>query len=358
MRRKKDSALGVKFVPGNRDAITNMEGALHTFVTPVVEAVMHGDYRYLGGHTVVGFADVQGPGGLVQQARKVVVSAAVQMDFEYRNVMMAVCRLGEAEVEGEKLGAGWVVLGDEEKWKDGRRGEYDEELRRHMVAHLTASGSLPSLQEAGGMALSATQALQYLERHIRDPESSPRDIEGVFVRLRRDTISLELLYNTALHQLRNELSVLEAVCPQGYVYTCDPPSIFAQALGGASLPNRLQFAALKHLASSCTLANLRAFAFNDYADPGAMVLLRSALQGQPHVEVLPKAAFFRGRGGTYQPGEELGGALLVVHNNSDAFGQNVESEWATGSLDGAVGAASSAAASLLREREDLLDWVM
>lgn len=354
MRRKKNGALGVKFVPGIKDVITNMEGALHTFVTPVVEAVMHGDYRYLGGHRMVGFEDVGGR----QQARKVVVSAAVQMDFEYRNVMMAVCRLGEGEVEGKEFGAGWEVLGDQEKWVEGRRGEYDDELRRHMIAHLTASKCLPSLQDVRETALSPTAALQFLEQHIMDPVSSPGDIQGVFARLNQDFISVELLYNTAVHQLRNELSLLEAACPQGYVYTSDPPSIFAQALGGANLLNRLQFAALKHLASVCTFTNMRVFAFNDYIDPGAMVLLRAALQSQPQVKVLPKAALFLGLGGTYKPDEDLREALLVVHNNSDAFGQNIESEWATGSLDGAVGASTSAAASLMRDRKDLLDWIM
>jgi len=50
--------------------------------------------------------------------------------------------------------------------------------------------------------------------------------------------------------------------------------------------------------------------------------------------------------------------MLVVHNNSDGFGQNIETEYALGSLDGAVGSNSSAAASLYRGREDLLDFIL
>lgn len=58
MRRKKDTAIGVKFIgrkirsaPASgtikQDEITNMEGAMHTFVTPVVSRVeIIGDYRY------------------------------------------------------------------------------------------------------------------------------------------------------------------------------------------------------------------------------------------------------------------------------------------------------------------------
>jgi hypothetical protein len=357
MRRKANSAIGVKFIGRQAgDVITNLEGALHTFITPVVEGWMHGDYRYLGGHGVVSFPDQDGK----QQARKVIISCAIQMDFEYRSVMMAACRLGEVEVLGRGLGKEWNILDDEAKWEEERRKDYDEELRAHMVSHLVASKRLPSLQEVAGDILPFIDALRLLERHIMDPGSPSSDLQNVFARTKdgRDVISIELLYNTAVHQVQNEISILEAVCPQGYVYTSDPPSIFAQALGGATLLNRLQFAAVKNLSSTSTFSNMRAFAFNDYADREAIALLRVALREQPTVKVMPKAALFCGPYGTYKPPTELEGALLVVHNNSDAFGQNIESEWATGSLDGAVGASSSAAASLMRNREDLLDWIM
>ncbi len=56
MRKKKNSALGVKFLSKRGDEITDMEGAMHTFVTPVVpRCEMTGDYRYnpsFGGHGV------------------------------------------------------------------------------------------------------------------------------------------------------------------------------------------------------------------------------------------------------------------------------------------------------------------
>jgi hypothetical protein len=43
------------------------------------------------------------------------------------------------------------------------------------------------------------------------------------------------------------------------------------------------------------------------------------------------------------------GQALVIHNNSNAFGQNIEYEDGMGSLDAAVGNASDAAVSLSRE---------
>ncbi|KFY88674.1 hypothetical protein V498_06697, partial [Pseudogymnoascus sp. VKM F-4517 (FW-2822)] len=262
------------------------------------------------------------------------------------------------------LGADWRVLGDQEKWEGRGREEYDDGLKSHLVANLVADRRLPPLKVVKEKALSDAATVEFLERHIRDPQSSPRDFQNVFSAVgapNKTVVSLEFLYNTAVHQLRNEISALEVACPQGYIYTSDPPSIFVQAIGGAKIVNRLQFAALKHLASASKytkFVNMKAFTFNDYSDNGAMELLREALRAQRHVVVLPKAKLFRGQKGRYDPGEELEGGLLVVHNNSDAFGQNIETEFATGSLDGAIGASTSAAASLMRDRKDLLDWIL
>jgi hypothetical protein len=53
MQRKKSSAIGVKFETHCLDKITDMEGALHTFVTPIVPyCEMVGDYRFEGMHGV------------------------------------------------------------------------------------------------------------------------------------------------------------------------------------------------------------------------------------------------------------------------------------------------------------------
>ena len=73
-----------------------------------------------------------------------------------------------------------------------------------------------------------------------------------------------------------------------------------------------------------------------------------------------KSELFKGHDGRYNIEllKQAEGAMLVVHNNSDGFGQNIETEHALGSLDGAVGSNSSAAASLHRGREDLLDFIL
>ena len=68
-----------------------MEGALHTFVTPISKVLMFGDYQYQAGHGVIRFAGIDGR----QTAREVLLSAAVQMDFENDEVMLAFCKCGE-----------------------------------------------------------------------------------------------------------------------------------------------------------------------------------------------------------------------------------------------------------------------
>ena len=48
---------------------------------------------------------------------------------------------------------------------------------------------------------------------------------------------------------------------------------------------------------------------------------------------------------------------LIVHNNSDAFGENIKYEGCS-SLDGAIGCYSNAACCLDCERTDISDHIM
>jgi hypothetical protein len=377
MRRKKDTALGVKFSrsfgsKGGWDEITNMEGAMHTFVTPVVgRCEMVGDYRFdvtAGGHGVHLFGDVdvgngEGKGkgkgkGKVVLTRSVVLSASIQMDFENRDVMLKVCRLEETEVVGVGLGkdGGWI-LRTEDKQDEGKRREYDRLLRRYLVFHLTRDGRLPARKEVQN-PMDVGTTIQFLEGVIMGREDVGEKLVGKYAELYNNQIvSLELLFYVALHQARNEFSALEALCPQGYVYTYDPASIFAREIG-AQILNRLMLLALRYLSEHNNFGNMKIFAFNSYADRGIVALTAKALEKQD-VSVVRKADLFRGAGGRYDIGCFAGakGAMLVVHNNSDGFGQNIEIEGAFGSLDGAIGSYSSAAASLERRRKDLLDFV-
>ncbi|EPE29981.1 hypothetical protein GLAREA_01141 [Glarea lozoyensis ATCC 20868] len=371
MRKKKNGALGVKWVKG--DELTNMEGAMHTFVTPVIsKCEMNGDYRYnpvIGGHGVDRFGDVieipgtDGNRQKYQLTRSVVLSASIQMDFENGKVMLNACMLEESETIGVDLlsDSAWVVLEKKAKQDDKRRRAYDETLKRHMIYHLTASRTLPARKNAKDL-FSIDGTIQLLESFIKTLNASTDKMVGVFTSLdNRQIVSIEFLFNTALEQVRNEIAALEFLCTQGYVYTYDPASIFARKIS-AKILNRLMLAALKHLSDQHKFANMRVFGFNDYADKNAINLAHSALRKQEHVVVTSKQDLFNGTGGMnglYNVAHisQAVGAMLVIHNNSDGFGQNIETEAMTGSLDGAIGSSSSAAASLERSRENLLDFV-
>jgi len=369
MRKKKSSAIGVKFVPPGEyravkfkpDEITNMEGAMHTFVTPVVGSCeMIGDYLYSGQHGVVLFGDSGETDWKSRRrlTRKVVLSASIHMDFEGAKVMLRVCQLDSQDVIGSDLGSDWDILSTEEKQDERKRMKYDESIRKHMVFHLTESERLPAIRAVSD-AMDMNSTIQYLEDAIMSREDVSKKLVGKFAELPyHQIVSLELLFNVAVHQIRNEFSALEAMCPQGYVYTYNPASIFAQRIG-ASILNRLMLAALCHLSAHNAFSNLRVFAFNDYADKKAVALAQVALSNQSHVSVTSQDKLFSGPGSTYDivNFKKAVGALLVVHNNSDGFGQNIETEWESGSLDGAVGSNSSGAASLERTRSDLLDFV-
>lgn len=353
MRNKKNLALGVKFVSANStDAITNLEGALHTYVNPVIPILMHGDYTYHGAHTVNAFEP--SPQGK-QQARLVVMSAMVHPDFELQYVMYRAAALDEHPIHGEDLGDDFSIPSVQDKQNSKSRDAYDRRLKRHLVKHLTEDGSLPGKATVNPMSQDDAVALlsrggSPIGRYVA-PQCNPKDV-----------LSLELLFFSAIQQVVNEFSALEALCPNGYVYTFDPPAIFANTLS-ATLINRLFIAALGHVArlNPAGLGNLRVFAFNDYADPQAIGLVRNALKEYNHISVTSKSSLFpspRSGPARYVPPPNATDALLVIHNNSDAFGQNIEYEGDMGSMDGALGCHSNAAACLHRRHPKLVDNVL
>jgi len=350
MRNKKDRAIGVKFADlTGKDAVTNMEGAMHTFLTPLVKINMHGDYVYNGYHGVESFENQNGR----QQARVVLLSAMVQPDFEGEKVMYQLAALGDAKVLGEDLGPDFTILSVQAKQNIGTLAAYETRLRRHMIQHLTVNGYLPAKSSVKPMSYDA--AVKHLSTG-----GSPIGQYVTPPRKPQDVLSLELLFFSSVEQVINEFSALEALCAwTGYVYTFDPPAIFAQTLG-ATLLNRLFIAAIAHVArvNPGAFRQLRCFAFNDYADKQAVPLLRAALKDYPHVPVVPKAHLFPPPSGRYDPPDTGANAMLVLHNNSDAFGQNIETEADGGSMDGAIGTHSSAAASLHRQHPHLVDQVL
>lgn len=333
MKNKKNTALGVKYKNG--DKITNMEGALHTFLTPLAKINLTGDYAWKGYHS----ANVFGK----NQVRPVILSAAIQPDFEDDSVMAALTAIGEESVEGAPLPDNFKILSEDDKNNAVKREAYDKELRKHMIYHLTASHRLPARKEiAKENILRSNEAQVLLEKAITSDNVS--EIKGKYLLVKGELLSLEVLLNSYIYQLSNEFSVLEKATPQGYVYTIDPPSIFAKSIGGATLLNRLQILAFKKLGKANLFNNLKIIGFNNYADKEGLALLKKAL---PNTQVMSKNKAL----------QNIGNQVLVIHNNSDAFGQNIEFEGPT-SMDGIIGNYSDAALVLKRSREDLTNTIV
>lgn len=337
MRHKKDSALGIKYVEG--DQITNMEGALHTFVTPVCKVLMTGDFQwkgYLEGKT---FGN--------NQVRPIILSAAIHPDLQLDTVVMPLIRAREQAITGAPLDRNEIPSPVAKK-NSRVRAAYEEKLLKHMIYHLSPTHRLPALHEIPqDQIMTPLQAQNYLEKLIQNPQKS--SLQGKFLRVGESILSLEILLQIYMQQLRNEFKVLNANTPQGYVYTIHPPAIFSRAIGGATILNRLQALAFQSLLPENLFSHLKVLGFSDYADKGMVPLLQKVL---PSVQVVSQNTLFE-KEGTYQGPP---GLALVLHNNSDGFGQNIETEGAT-SLDGVIGSYSNAASVLKRERPDLVDFV-
>lgn len=351
MKEKKDRALGVKYEKG--DKITNMEGALHTFLNPIGRIEMIGDLAW------------KGPGGVYgkpfgnNQGRQVVLSALVQPDFENTQVLMKIAELTDQEVQGKALAANYKFPDQNEAWKgpdgDSRQALYDNDLQKHMIYHLTTDHRLP----AKSTAMEWDQGVAFLEALINPgitKDQIAQQLKNKAVNLNGRIISLEVMFHVFLEQAKNELRVLEAELPQGYVYSMDPPSIFLNAIGSPQdsgrVFNRLQALAFMCVNKETPLKNMKVCAFSTYADVEMVKQLQRALPGKT---VVSKDTLFKGKpeDNTYL-GETLAkGAALVLHNNSDAFGQNIETEGSS-SLDGVVGSFSSAYKIVERDRTDYL----
>lgn len=341
MRNKADSAIGVKYKPG--DKITNMEGALHTFVTPLCPITMQGDYKYSNGHNLISIGNNQG--------RNVILSAAIHPDFELDKNSEVVMKLAEVKgsaCEGQQLPNDFkpfcVSTGTQ------RLDDYEEKLQKHMVYYLTENHRLPASSEVKKV-LKYDEAIQLIEKLINSKDVQG-DLKDQYVEVNGHVLVLEVLLNIYIQQVLNEFSVLESTLSQGYVYTIDPPSIFVQQLGGdhVQLLNRLQMLAFKAVQQKLVFKNLRVVGFNDYADPGAISLFKKIF---PDKTVCSKVNLFADKG--YYSGENK--LALVLHNNSDAFGQNIETEGPT-SMDGVIGSYSDAAWQLDRKRTSLLKHIV
>lgn len=386
MSNKKDSALGVKYVKG--DKITNMEGALESLYTPIYLVHATGDMHWYGGSgwdKGVKFKN---------QLRQVVVSAAIHPDFEISNlsqvdrgeVTMPLVRLTDKGFKkGNEPPKEPEMISAKDKEDDEKRRAYDEELRKLALHHLTANG-LPALGpdrkpplEKGKPLLAEDNVLKELEKLI-EADAKGQDLRQVmqnqFLEIGRDIISLEVLFNIYIEQIKNEFAVLENILPQGYIYTISPPQIYAKQLeeaGGKLLLNRLQLLAFKCLANSPErdklFKHLKVFAISDFGDQNIVQLYEMMMKGaEISAPVVSNDALFDKDDKGYSAGfknaityngkqESLEGLALVRHLNGDQFGRNEKNEGLM-SLHGLWGVYSDCSLVSEPDRPDLTAYVI
>ncbi|KAG9831859.1 hypothetical protein KCU98_g13090, partial [Aureobasidium melanogenum] len=357
MRCKKRTAIAVKFKKG--DKITNMEGAMHTFVTSLELAWLHGGRGYNKGHTFTPYL----PSGKFRRGRQVLVSNMIHQDFETDEVMMKLASLTKTKTT---LIVDFSIPTTEEKQSDDVRIRYDDALRRLMVYSLVLDGELPSIEVGSAKAMSRTQAKSFLANKVLKADCS-NVLEQVRNRLfwmlatsKKDIplLSLELLVATAYHQFRNEMDALERICKhQGYIYTFSAPKIFIGEFGSQDgLMACIYAAGLKHYLQTTKPRNMRVFQLPEV--PGQWCSwMRTALSAAPEVRVMTKQELYSKKDPSDSYNAPCAGTMLVLHNCSDGFGQNIQYEVGAGSLDAIVGRFTSAAGSLLNSREDLISMV-
>ncbi|CAD0113652.1 unnamed protein product [Aureobasidium uvarum] len=355
MRCKKRTAIGVKWKKG--DQITNMEGALHTFVTSIELAWLHGERGYNKGHTFTPYLPIS----KFRSGRQVLVSNMIHQDFETDEVMMVLSSLRKTKTT---LIADFKIPLTKEKQSDDIRNKYDDALRRLMVYSLTLDGELPSIEVGSATAMSRAQAKSFLAKKVLKVASS-NVLAQVKKRLfwmssKKDSplLSLEILVTTAYHQFRNEMDALERICThQGYIYTFSAPKIFIGEFGSQDgLMACIYAAGLKHYLQTTKLKKMRVFQVPDV--PGEWVSwMRTALSAAPGVRVMTKQELYTKKDPSDPYNPPYAGTMLVLHNCSDGFGQNIQYEIGSGSLDAIIGRFTSAAGSLLNYREDLVSMV-
>jgi len=242
----------------------------------------------------------------------------------------------------------------------------------HLLAHLAPSG-LPSIAEVTSseyVILGVEHAISALSGECH-PQNSlilfTQKISGgkYFIQMRGEKtnqnntyhVSLQALFNMEVETLRTEFQALNLLAnTRNFIYTVDPPRIFAGCATTAFM-SRLKAVAFRYLAETepALFSKMTAVIFNDFGDTdlekgpnqGIIHLMRNALQpvldSDASLRVQPRTACYDQATGLYQGYPGLSGqALLVIHNNSDAFGENIRTEGCS-SLDGVIGTVTDGA---------------
>lgn len=305
---KQDSKAGAKWARGDR--ISNMEGAWHTLVVPLAFPVwVNGQLGFEDGKHVVRAMPPS-------HAPLVVLSALVNPDFEFDNVMYAMIRVDEHAVTGKPLPAGWTPPEPAQIC-----AETELQLKQHFVYHFCDEGRLPAKADV-----------------------NPAQVGTKYVQTARgDLLSVGMLRNCMREQLHVEMRGIDRICDEhglSILYTWDPPALFARTIDHA-LFDRLWAEAIA--APGVLSPHVKCVAYNDFRSAAVLAQLRETLA----VPVVAKRDLKVGDSDT----------VKLVHSNADAFANHILTQDAASSLEGAIGSCSSAAASFCTHKKRHYLWV-
>lgn len=373
LNKPQGTACGIKYISG--DPITNGEAALHSLLTPLAEVIMLGDHIWRGAEdrNKRSFGEQNFGNNL---GRQVILSASIQPDFEAQTetnfVMAYLIGLGEDELKGEPLPNDFKILSQEDKAKDELRAHYDLSLKKHAIYHLTANHCLPSSKSVKkGDILALNDVETFFDSILTGNPSRKKILHHLQSKVisvttedkKHHFLSLEMLFNLYLEQLQQELGALDQAAPQGFIYTIDPPSIFASLFAphqkqAVQMFNRLQALAIRSLIEKMPFEHLKMIAFNDFSDSTIVPYFKEALKFS-EIKIGAKKELYEYQIKTnkknqsyeiqtYRPQRidpSFANCALVLHNNSDAYRPNIKYEGVE-SLDGLIGNFSNAAVTL------------
>lgn len=341
MRHKKDTALGVKYTKG--DMISNMEGLLHTFVTPIVGIRMRGDYRWRGYHSHKTLPS--------DTAREVILSALIQPDFENNNIMWKLVILDQYHIQGKSMRDNeFDYTGDKKNWNLEQIKNYDDKVLKHIINYIAPNGRKPGIYEIDEKRIfKYKNAVKLLEQLIVE-ENVISEIFNItkisfakfIYKSKKYIMSLGIMFNVIFNMMENEFKAFELLLPQGYIYTISPPVIFVKMLNSdSSILDRLQMLAIKVLLKLGKIQNLKGISFTPFMPHmNNWNQLYSSFIDISKIKLYDTSTLYN---------QKLKYAV-IIHNNSDGFGQNIETEQES-SMDGVVGSVSDAAKALLRNRD-------
>jgi hypothetical protein len=355
MRKKRDKAIGTKYIKNDKDSkITNMEACLHTFVTPICIIYMNGDYKYTDRHGTIKFQS--------DQMRPVILSASIQLDFETMEVFAEFLNVPSDIIEGIEKPPSLPFIDQQDSLDIA---SYETNLKKYMYYHLFSHHKYASYKKIINFN---TTPKDIIDTVINGINQSNLNIHNLFFFSHckfneKITISLLALFNVYRYQLTNEFVVFEKYLKQGYIYTINPPVIFATQLNSENinedninysvvLLNIIQMLNIWYL-SELHIKYLKIIAFDDYNDKITIGLYRKLFINKG-IKIMSKKDLLDDNN-NYIITEKY---ALIIHNNSDAFGQNIETEADGGSLDGAIGANSSAAWALNRNMKGLCNYII